>query len=179
MSKLIIIAFTGLATISSLFLFSSNSLRPEPQSANVIETVITPSPSKPPAPKPKTNSPVSSASTPAPAQIQTNPTPIATAPSLTPTPAIPVFTPDTTPTPAPTYSPTTSSTPIPEQSTKININTANSQELDKITGIGPAYAKNIIDYRTANGPFQKIEDIIKVKGIGDKTFEKMKNEITI
>lgn len=66
-----------------------------------------------------------------------------------------------------------------EQSEKININTASAEDLDNITGVGPAYAKNIIDYRDANGPFQKIEDIVNVKGIGPKTFEKMKDEITI
>jgi len=61
----------------------------------------------------------------------------------------------------------------------ININTAGLTELEKITGIGPVYAQNIIDYRKANGPFQKIEDVINVKGIGDKTFQKMKDEITV
>jgi competence protein ComEA len=80
---------------------------------------------------------------------------------------------------APTPSPVTIPTPSANQSGLININTANATELDKITGVGPAYAKNIIDYRTLNGPFQKIEDIINVKGIGPKTFENMKNEITV
>jgi len=51
--------------------------------------------------------------------------------------------------------------------------------LEKITGVGPVIAQRIIDYRQANGPFQIIEDIKKVNGIGDKTFEKMKAEITI
>ncbi len=62
---------------------------------------------------------------------------------------------------------------------KININTASYEELQKITGVGPTIAQRIIDYRQANGPFQTIEDIEKVKGIGDVTFNKMKDQITI
>jgi len=62
---------------------------------------------------------------------------------------------------------------------KININTANAEELDKLPGIGPSLAKAIIDYRTKNGPFNKIEDINDVKGIGDALFEKIKDQITV
>jgi competence protein ComEA len=61
---------------------------------------------------------------------------------------------------------------------KININTASVEELDKLPGIGPAIATAIIDYRTKNGPFKRIEDINAVKGIGDALFEKIKNQIT-
>ena len=74
---------------------------------------------------------------------------------------------------------TPTSTSSPEQSAKINVNTADKQELEKITGVGPIIAQRIIDYRQSNGPFQTIEDIKKVNGIGNKTFEKMKNEIAI
>ena len=62
---------------------------------------------------------------------------------------------------------------------KININTASMEELDKLSGIGPSLAKAIIDYRTKNGPFKKIEDINDVKGIGDALFEKIKDQITV
>lgn len=62
---------------------------------------------------------------------------------------------------------------------KININTANSEELQKISGIGPSKAEAIIEYREQNGLFKKIEDITNVTGIGDKTFEKLKDSITI
>lgn len=62
--------------------------------------------------------------------------------------------------------------------TLININTADKNELMKITGIGEIKAEKIIEYREKN-KFQKIEDIIKVNGIGKKTFEKIKNEITV
>ena len=64
-------------------------------------------------------------------------------------------------------------------SAKININTASIEDLDKLPGIGPAIAKAIVDYRTKNGPFQKIEDINAVKGIGDALFEKIKEQITV
>lgn len=60
----------------------------------------------------------------------------------------------------------------------VNINTANQQELMTLSGIGEVYAQRIIDYRTENGAFQSIEDIIKVSGIGNVTFENIKADIT-
>jgi len=65
------------------------------------------------------------------------------------------------------------------ESKLININTADSATLQQLTGIGPATAEKIIDYRTANGSFKSIEDIKNVSGIGEKTFEKFKDKITI
>lgn len=62
---------------------------------------------------------------------------------------------------------------------KININSANLSQLDSLSGIGPTYAQRIIDYRSSNGGFKSIEEIKNVKGIGDKTFEKFKDKITI
>jgi len=62
---------------------------------------------------------------------------------------------------------------------KVNINTATAEELDTLPGVGPSIAQRIIDYRTANGPFRSIEDIKNVKGIGDATFEKLKDKITV
>ncbi len=61
----------------------------------------------------------------------------------------------------------------------VNINTAGVAELDTLDGIGPVYAQRIIDYRNANGPFAKIEDIKNVSGIGDATFLKIKGSITV
>lgn len=61
----------------------------------------------------------------------------------------------------------------------VNINTASQSELDTLPGIGPSYAKAIIDYRTKNGSFVRLEDIQQVKGIGPKTFEKLKDKITL
>lgn len=61
----------------------------------------------------------------------------------------------------------------------ININTANSAELQTLNGIGPAKAQTIIDYRNTNSPFAKIEDIRKVSGIGEVTFSNIKDFITV
>jgi len=61
----------------------------------------------------------------------------------------------------------------------ININTASIEELDKLPGIGQTTAVRIIDYRTANGPFGTIEDIINVSGIGTATYEDIKDLITV
>jgi competence protein ComEA len=60
----------------------------------------------------------------------------------------------------------------------ININTADLQELDSLPGIGPAKAQAIIEYRSQNGPFANIGDIIRVSGIGDATYANIKSMIT-
>lgn len=62
---------------------------------------------------------------------------------------------------------------------KININTATLAELDTLPGIGPAIAQRIIDYRTQNGDFKTIEEIKKVRGIGDALFNQIKDLITV
>ncbi|MFA7253770.1 MAG: helix-hairpin-helix domain-containing protein [Patescibacteria group bacterium] len=64
-------------------------------------------------------------------------------------------------------------------SVKVNINTATLSQLDSLSGIGPVIAQRIIDFRTSKGPFKSIEEIKKVQGIGDKTYEKFKDKITI
>lgn len=62
---------------------------------------------------------------------------------------------------------------------KINLNTATLAELDTLPGIGPAIAQRIIEYRQQNGAFTKIEDVKKVRGIGDAMFEQIKDLITV
>ena len=62
---------------------------------------------------------------------------------------------------------------------KVNINTATVEEIAKLEKIGPKYAERIVQYRKDHGPFEKPEDITKVKGIGPKTFELNKNKITV
>lgn len=62
---------------------------------------------------------------------------------------------------------------------KININTASTSELDTLPGIGPTIAQRIVDYRKTNGPFKRIEDLKNVAGIGDKSFEQIKDLIII
>ncbi|HOK87566.1 MAG TPA: ComEA family DNA-binding protein [Fervidobacterium sp.] len=62
---------------------------------------------------------------------------------------------------------------------QININTADFEELQKLPNIGPVKAQAIIDYRNQNGGFKSIDEIKNVKGIGEKTFEKMKDLICV
>ena len=61
----------------------------------------------------------------------------------------------------------------------ININTANKEQLMKISGVGKTKAEAIISYREKNGDFKKKEDITKVHGIGKATFEKIKDKIEV
>ena len=61
----------------------------------------------------------------------------------------------------------------------ININTANLEQLMKISGVGKTKAEAIISYREKNGDFKKKEDITKVRGIGKSTFEKIKDKIEV
>jgi competence protein ComEA len=60
---------------------------------------------------------------------------------------------------------------------KVNLNTADSAALESLPGIGPALAQRIIDYRQAHGPFERIEDLMQVSGIGEATFEEVKDLI--
>lgn len=61
----------------------------------------------------------------------------------------------------------------------ININTATQQQLESLNGIGPVKAKAIIDYRSKNGAFKSVDDLKNVSGIGEKTLEKLKKDISI
>jgi competence protein ComEA len=62
---------------------------------------------------------------------------------------------------------------------KIDINQATVEELEKLPGIGPKIAKNIVEYREKNGPFRSIEELLKVKGIGPKKLEQIKKYLNI
>uniref|UniRef100_A0A7V5XHI2 Helix-hairpin-helix domain-containing protein n=1 Tax=Thermodesulfobacterium geofontis TaxID=1295609 RepID=A0A7V5XHI2_9BACT len=62
---------------------------------------------------------------------------------------------------------------------KIDINQATAEELEKLPGIGPKIAKNIIEYREKNGPFKSIEELLRVKGIGPKKLEQLKKYLEI
>lgn len=66
-----------------------------------------------------------------------------------------------------------------ESSDKINLNTATLAELQTISGIGAKRAQDIIDYRDANGGFSSVDDLKNVSGIGEKTLEKLKSEVTV
>lgn len=62
---------------------------------------------------------------------------------------------------------------------KININTASAEQLTQLSGIGPALAERIVDFREHNGAFLNIQDIMLVRGIGVKMFEAIKDQITV
>jgi competence protein ComEA len=62
---------------------------------------------------------------------------------------------------------------------KVNINTASLEELQRLPRIGPQIAQRILDYRKENGNFKKIEDIMKVRGIGEKVYGQLKDLITV
>jgi competence protein ComEA len=62
---------------------------------------------------------------------------------------------------------------------KVNINTASATELDTLPGVGPSTAQKIVDDRTANGPFKRIEDLMRVSGIGEKKFEALKDHVSV
>lgn len=62
---------------------------------------------------------------------------------------------------------------------KVRINHATSTELEQLNGIGPSKAAAIISYREQNGPFKIEEDLLNVTGIGAKSFEKIKDDITV
>ena len=61
----------------------------------------------------------------------------------------------------------------------VNINRASVEQLSTLPGIGPAIAGRIIEYRESHGGFRVIEDIKQVKGVGDATFEKLRDLITV
>lgn len=83
--------------------------------------------------------------------------------------------PDGTVVPPPGVAPGTSGS----TGAKININTAAATELEALPGVGEVIAQRIIDFRTQNGPFATVEDLLDVSGIGDATFASMKDLITV
>ena len=62
---------------------------------------------------------------------------------------------------------------------QVDLNTSTAKELQQLPGIGKGLAKRIVDYRTTNGPFKSVEELMQVRGIGKKTFAKMKERLTV
>jgi competence protein ComEA len=61
----------------------------------------------------------------------------------------------------------------------VNLNTATAAQIASLAGIGPKTAELVVQYRTKNGPFKKIEEIMNVRGIGEKSFLKIKDRLTV
>ena len=75
----------------------------------------------------------------------------------------------------------TPSEPLPHEpkDRRIDINTATLEEFESLPGIGPATAERIIRYRNVNGRFDIVEDLTEVRGIGDKTIEKLRDRLAV
>jgi competence protein ComEA len=76
------------------------------------------------------------------------------------------------------------SAPAPAAASKaagsvVNLNTATVDQLDGLPGIGPAMAARIVEYRQKNGGFKKLEDLMNIRGIGEKNFLKLKPLISV
>jgi competence protein ComEA len=61
----------------------------------------------------------------------------------------------------------------------VNINTASASDFEALPGIGAKTATRIVDYRQKNGPFKKVEELMNVRGIGEKNFLKLKPQLTV
>ncbi len=61
----------------------------------------------------------------------------------------------------------------------VNINTASASDLEALPGIGAKTAARIVEYRQKNGPFKKVEELMNVRGVGEKNFLKLKPQITV
>ena len=71
------------------------------------------------------------------------------------------------------------STKAPSAATVVNINTATQAQLETLPGLGAKAAERILEYRQKNGQFKKVEDLMNVKGIGEKSFLKLKPLLTV
>jgi competence protein ComEA len=69
--------------------------------------------------------------------------------------------------------------PAKTTGTAVNINTATAAELEALPGVGARTAQRIVEYRQKNGSFKKIEELMNVQGVGEKSFLKIKDRLTV
>jgi competence protein ComEA len=69
--------------------------------------------------------------------------------------------------------------PLAAADAKVNINTATVEQLQFLPRIGPAVAQRIVEHREANGPFKSVEDLMLVRGIGERSFESLKPHLAV
>jgi competence protein ComEA len=73
----------------------------------------------------------------------------------------------------------TKAKPVPAVAVPVNLNTATAAELQALPGVGASTAKLIIEHRQKNGGFKKVEELMNIKGIGEKSFLKLKPMVTV
>jgi len=61
----------------------------------------------------------------------------------------------------------------------VNVNTASAADFEGLPGVGPKLAARIVEYRQKNGPFKKVEDLMNVRGLGEKNFLKLRAQLTL
>lgn len=74
---------------------------------------------------------------------------------------------------------TTRSAAKPASTAIVNLNTASASDLEGLPGIGAKTAARIVEYRQKNGPFKKVEELMNVRGVGEKNFLKLKPQISV
>lgn len=67
----------------------------------------------------------------------------------------------------------------PAPAGKINLNAASAQQLEELPGVGPKLAARIVEYRQKSGAFKSVQDLMNVKGIGEKNFEKLQSFLNL
>lgn len=75
--------------------------------------------------------------------------------------------------------PTASNSPISNQESLIDLNVATSVQLQSLPRIGPVMARRIIEYRETQGSFSSVDDLVKVRGIGDKTLQQLRHLVVV
>lgn len=75
--------------------------------------------------------------------------------------------------------PATPPKPSVQPQAPVNLNTATKADLEKLPGIGPSMAQRILDYRQKNGAFKKVEELMNVQGIGEKSFLQLRTLVTV